>query len=175
MSEDRHKNSADGSEEIEKEVRTNRKFSLSEAIGQLAGGDVMKGGSPLSRKRQAEIEIEEYLRRHLADSGCVLRSVLLRHLGDSLLKSDYTEPLAALAEYLPTVLASEHLLREIVCEADAEWGRVQGERPYFQDAGREPDPNDPYTIDSVRLSLLELRQSLASREQFPQRQSSREL
>jgi hypothetical protein len=38
----------------------------------------------------------------------VLRIVLLRHLGESLIKSDYAEPLAALAEYIPGgVLASE--------------------------------------------------------------------
>src|SRR5262245_64042866 len=99
MSEKPDRKSADTNEEIEREIRTNRKFSLSDAIGQIAGGDFMKGGSPVSRKRQAELEVEEYLRRQLVDAGGVLRSVLLRHVGESLL-SDYDRPLAALAEYL---------------------------------------------------------------------------
>ena len=164
MSDNPDTNSADRNEEIEREMRTNRKFSLSEAIGQMAGGDFMKGGSPVSRKRQAELEVDEYLRRHLVDWGGVLRSVMLRHLGESLLNGDYDQPLAALAEYIRRILTSEHLLEELVREADAEWGRVQDERPYFQGPGRPPHPDNPYTIDSVRLALFQLRERLASGE-----------
>ena len=162
MSEKPDPDSADSNGEIERDIRRNRKFSLNDAIGQLAGGDFMKGGSPVSRERQAELEIEDYLRRHLVDSGGVLRRVLLRHLGESLINRDYTAPLAALAEYIPQVLASEHLLAEFVREADVEWGRVQDERPHFEAPGRPPHPHDPYTIASVRLSLSELCERLAS-------------
>jgi hypothetical protein len=164
MSQDPDSNSADRNAEIEREIRKNRKFSLNEAIGQLAGGGFMKGGTPVSRKRQAELEIEEYLRRYLVDSGGVLRRVLIRRLGDSLLSGDYNQPLAVLAEYIPKVLASEHVLEEVVREADAEWGRVHEERPYFQDRSRLPHPDDPYTVDSVRLALSQLRERLASGE-----------
>ena len=150
--------------EIEREIRTNRKFSLNEAIGRIAGGDFMKGGSPVTRKRQAELEIDVYLRRHLVDSGGVLRSVLSRHLGESLLASDYDQPLATLGEYIRRMLTSEHSLEEFVREADAEWGRVQNERPYFQVPSRSPHPDDPYTIDSVRLALGQLRERLTSAE-----------
>ena len=164
MSEKRDPNSADTDEEIERELRRSRKFSLNEAIGQLAGGDFMKGGSPVSRKRQAELEIDDYLRRHMADSGGVLRRVLLRHLGESLINSDYREPLASLAEYIPKVLTSEHLLEQFVREVDVEWGRVHGERPHFEPADRPSHPDDPYTIASVRLTLSQLRDRLASAE-----------
>ena len=164
MSEKPKTNSADSNEEIEREIRIHRKFSLADAIGQESGGDLMKGGSPVTRKRQAELEVEEYLRRHLVDPGGVLRIVMLRHLGESLINADYDRPLAALAEYIPGVLVSEHLLAELVREADAEWGRVQGERPYFQPPDRPPHPDDPYTIDSVRLALLRLRETLAAGE-----------
>ena len=108
-------NSADRDAEIEREIRTNRKFSLSEAIGRMAGG-LMKGGSPVTRKRQAELEIDEYLRRHLVDSGGVLRSVLFRQLGESLLNGDYDQPLAALAEYIRRIFASEALLEEFAAK-----------------------------------------------------------
>ncbi len=164
MSDKPNTNSADTNEEIEREMRIHRKFSLNDAIGQASGGDFMKGGSPVTRKRQAELEVEEYLRRHLVDPGGVLRVVMLRQLGQSLINADYDQPLAALAEYIPGVLASEHLLAELVREADAEWGRVQGERPYFQAPDRPPHPDDPYTIDSVRLALHRLRETLASGE-----------
>jgi hypothetical protein len=100
MSQKPDTDSADKNAEIEREIRTNRKFSLSDAIGQMGGGDVMKGGSPVTRKRQAELGIDEYLRRHLVDSGGVLRSVLVRHLGGSLLDRDYDQPLVVLAEYI---------------------------------------------------------------------------
>jgi hypothetical protein len=162
MSKEPDSKSADGSEDIEREIRRTRKFSLNEAIGQIAGGDFMKGGTPVSRTQQAELEIEDYLRRHLDDSGGVLRRVLLRHLGESLIASDYTEPLAALAKYIPRLLASDHLLEEFVREADVEWGRVYDERPHFEAAGRPPHPHDPYTIASVRLSLARLCERLAS-------------
>ena len=162
MSDDPDKNSADKNEAIERDIRTNRKFSLNEAIGRLAGGGFMKGASPVTRKRQAELEIEEYLRRHLADSGGVLKSVLLRHLGESLLNDDYDQPLAVLAECIKKILASPHLLQEVVLETDTEWGRAQDERPYFQQPNRPPHPDDPYTLDSVRLALAQLGERLAS-------------
>jgi len=164
MSKEPETNAADRNEDIEREIRANRKFSLNEAIGRMAGGDFMKGGTPVTRKRQAELDIDEYLRRHLVDSGGVLRSVLSRHLGESLLNRDYDQPLAVLAVYVQNLLSSEHLLEEFVREADMEWGRVQNERPYFQMASRPADPDDPYTVDSVRLALIQLRERLASGE-----------
>jgi hypothetical protein len=162
MSENKDASSADRKAAIEREARANRKFSLNEAIGQLAGGEFTKGGTPITRKRQAELELDEYLRRHLVDSGGVLKNVLSRHLGESLLNRGYHQPLVALAEYVQRMLASAQLLEEFVREADAEWGRVHGERPYFQIPGRTPHRDDPYTIDAVRLALFQLSEKLAS-------------
>jgi len=151
-------------EDLEREARANRKFSLGEAIGRMAGGDLMKGASPVTRKREAELAIEDYLRRHMTDPGGVLRGVLLRHVGESLLRGDYDydHPLAPLAACIGQVLGSEQFLADVVCEADAEWGRVFCERPHFQRAGRAPDPDDPYTIDSVRAALSQVIDKLAA-------------
>ncbi len=44
---------------------------------------MMKGVSPVTRKRQAEAAIQEYLRRNLTDTGGVLGGVLLRCVGQS--------------------------------------------------------------------------------------------
>jgi hypothetical protein len=155
--------------ELERRIRADRKFSLSEAIGRMAGGGVMKGASPVTRKRQAELAIEDYLRRHLTDAGGVLGSVLVRRLGTSNLPlAEYDQPLAVLASYVREVLESGYLLRDLVREADVEWGRMYGERPHFQQAGCPPDADDPYTGESVRITLSQLLEELVrGRPQAP--------
>ena len=156
--------SDDEDRDLEREIRANRKFSLKDAIGQRAGGDFMKDGSPITRKRQAELELDDYLRGQLVDSQGVLRRVLLLHVGESLMHADFKRPFAVLAAYIERVLASDQLLEPLVRAADMEWGRVHGERPHFQLPGRAPHPDDPFTIESVRVALLQLRDTLASRE-----------
>ena len=149
--------------ELEREIRANRTFSLSDAIGRMGGGGVMKGASPISATRQAQLAIEEYLRCHLVDAGGVLGRVLLRDVGQSArLLDDHDPPLNVLADFVRTVLHSEYLLRELVREADVEWGRALGERPYFERAGQPPHPDDPYTLESVHRTLSRLAEALAS-------------
>jgi hypothetical protein len=143
--------------ELEREIRADRKFSLSEAVGRLAGPGMMKGVSPVTRKEQAAAEIQEYLRRHLADTAGVLSGVLLRQVRESeQLLNGFDRPLAVLAGYVRQVLDSEYGLKELVREADAEWGRVFGERPCFEKDGCPPAPDDPYTLASVRAALTRL-------------------
>src|SRR5262245_35566541 len=109
---------------LEREIRADRKFSLGEAIGRMAGPGMMKGVSPVSPKQQAEAAIEDFLHRNLTDAGGVLGGVLLRRVGQSdLLLGDYDHPLAVLTNYVRQVLGSDYLLRDLVREADAEWGR----------------------------------------------------
>jgi hypothetical protein len=149
--------------DLEREIRQERKFSLSEAIGRLAGPGMMKGVSPVSPHEQAQGVIREYLECHLTDSAGVLRGVLARQVNQSeVLLSKPGEPLAALATYVGHVLDSEFLLKELVREADVEWGRVFGERPHFEKPGRPPDPDDPYTHASVRAALTELLGTLST-------------
>ena len=126
---------------------------------------MMKGVSPVSPKQQAEATIEDFLRRNLTDAGGVLSTVLLRRVAQSEpLLRDLNNPLPVLASCIKHVLGSEYLLRELVREVDVEWGRVFGERPHFQQAGRPPHPDDPYTIDSVRLTLSQLIERAAAGE-----------
>jgi len=159
---------ADPSQEhadLEREIRADRKFSLSEAIGRMAGGGMMRGASPVSPTRQAELVIDDYLRRHLADAGAELGMVVLRRVaGSDLLLTDPHRPLVVLARYVRRVLGSEYLLHDVVRDADVEWGRMLGERPYFQKEGRPPHPDDPYTSESVRLALSRLVETLSADE-----------
>jgi hypothetical protein len=161
MSKEQPKRPSDADADLEREIRKERKFSLAEAIGRLAGPGMMKGVSPVTRQQQSEVEIEGYLERHLMDAAGILPVVLLRRVkGSELLLNNLDQPLVVLASYLQRVLDSEYLLKELVREADIEWGRMLGERPYFEKEGCPPHPDDPYTIESVRVTLCQLLEKL---------------
>ena len=150
--------------ELNREIRFGRKFSLAEAIGRLGGKKLLKGASPVTLKRQAALEIEAYLERHLVDAEGALEIVLLRRVRDSeiLLKMGYQQPLAVLAVYIERILHSEERLKDLVNDVDAEWGRIYYERPHFQTDGSEPNREDPYTFSSVRATLTQLIEKLRS-------------
>jgi hypothetical protein len=163
MSNDPQPRKTQADADLEREIRAERKFSLTEAIGRMAGPGAMKGISPVTRKRQAEAELQEYLAQHLADSGGVLRGIVLRLVTESdLLLEHLDQPLVALAGCVQRALESAHILKELVREADAEWGRTAGERPFFDVEGQPPHPDDPYTADSVRAALQKLAEALAA-------------
>jgi hypothetical protein len=152
--------------ELEREILKGRKFTLAEAIGRLAGPGAMKGESPIARLEQAGVEIETWLRLHLADAAGGLQVVLLRRVkGSELLLNNFEQPLLVLASYCQRILGSDYLLQELVREADIEWGRVFGERPYFEKEGSPAHADDPYTVDSVRNTLSGLLKQLALGEE----------
>jgi hypothetical protein len=126
--EDRRRSEEDA--ELEREIRKERKFTLAEAIGLLAGPGAMKGESPAARIQQAEVEIGSWLRSHLADSGGALQVVLHRQVKESeLLLDNFDQPLVALASYCQRVHDSDCLLEELVRDGDVQCGRAMGERP----------------------------------------------
>lgn len=142
--------------ELEREIRQGRKFTAEEAMGRMAGPGAMKGASVLSRQQEAENAIGVWLAASIADPAGALRKVLHRHLkASTLLLDNLDDPSAAAAAYLRHILASEQRIREIVNEADAEWGRMMDERPHFEREGSPPHPDDPYTLASVRTALEE--------------------
>src|SRR5262245_43037570 len=163
MSDNQNKQRSHSDAELEREIRKGREFTLAEAIGRLAGPGAMKGVSPIAPLRQAEAEIEDWLRRHLADAGGGLQVALLRGVkGSDLLLNNFDQPLVVLAGYVQRALDTEYLLKELVREADVEWGRALGERPYFEKEGCPPHPDDPYTAESVRATLSRLLEELAA-------------
>ena len=165
MSDNKDTQRSDADAELEREIRKERKFTLAEAIGRLAGPGAMKGESPVPRMQQAEMEIESWLRSHLADAGGALQVVLHRDVtGSELLLINFDHPLVVLASYCRRVLDSDYLLKQLVRDADIEWGRVMGERPYFEKEGSPRHPDDPYTVESVRNALSGLLKQLAGGE-----------
>jgi hypothetical protein len=154
MSESSDQQRSEADAELEREVRKERKFTLAEAIGRMAGPGAMKGESPVTRMQQAAVEIENWLRYNMSLGDGELQVALLRRIkGSELLLNNFEQPLVVLATFCQRVLASDYLLKELIREADVEWGRVNGEKPYFENEGSLPDPNDPYTKDSVRKAL----------------------
>lgn len=163
MSNEQEKQRSDTDAELEREIRKDRKFSLAEAIGRMAGPGAMKGTSPITGLEQAAAEIENWLRTHLG--GGELQTVLLRGVKESeLLLDNFEQPLVVLGSYFQRILRSEYQLQEVVREADVEWGRVFDERPHFQQPGAPPHPDDPYTLDSVRTTLTHLLAQLSKKE-----------
>lgn len=162
MSDDQDTQRSEADAELEREIREGRKFTLEEAIARMVGPGGMKGESPVTRLQQAEIEIGSWLEGHLVDPGGGLEVVLHRRVkGSELLLNNFDEPLVVLADYCQQLLGSDYLLAELVRDADVEWGRVMGERPYFEKEGSPHHPEDPYTVESVRNSLSELLKQLA--------------
>jgi hypothetical protein len=165
MSDNEETERSEADAELEREIRKGQKFTLAEAIGRLAGPGALKGESPVTRMQQAEIEIGSWLRVHLTDAGGALPVVLHRHVKESeLLLNNLDQPLIVLASYCRRVLDSDYLLHEVVRDADFEWGRVMGERPYFEKEGSPCHPDDPYTVESVRNALTGLLKQLAAGE-----------
>jgi hypothetical protein len=163
MSETNEKQRSEADTELEREIRKERKFTLAEAIGRMAGPGAMKGVSPVTRAQQAAVEIENWLRHHLPAGNTELEVVLLRCIkGSELLLHNFEQPLVVLAAYCQQALGSDYRLQELVRQADVEWGQVQGERPYFDQAGSPPNPDDPYTFESVRRTLTGLIEQLAA-------------
>jgi hypothetical protein len=163
MSDEQAKREINADADLEREIRKERKFSLAEAIGRMGGPGMMKGVSPITQKQQSEAEIESYLERHLVDATGALPLVLLRGIkGSELLLNNLDEPLFVLASFIRRVFDSDLLLRELVQEADIEWGRILDERPYFENEGCPPHPDDPYTLVSVRSALSRLLESLTT-------------
>ena len=154
MSDNQDTGNSEADAELEREIRNSRKFTLEEAIARMAGPGAMKGASPVARKRQAELEIESGIRSRLADTAGALKVVLFRRVRDSeVLLMNYDQPLAVLAACCQQVLNSDYNLKELVREADVEWGRILGERPHFERDGASPHPDDPYTLEGVRTAL----------------------
>ncbi|HEU5481649.1 MAG TPA: hypothetical protein VFU80_00955 [Sphingomicrobium sp.] len=162
MSKEQEKERSRAFAELEGELRRGRKFSAKEAMARLAGPGAMKGASPVSRVQQAEIEVGTWLRSNVADTTGALQFVLHRHVcGSELLLHNLDQPLAALAKFCEQALPSDYLLKEIVREADVEWGQRMGERPHFEREGSPDYPGDPYTLNSVRDALSKVVTQLA--------------
>ena len=151
------------SESTEKEIRRQRKFSLTEALARENAG-ALKGASPVARGRQVLLEIDHLLENHLDDTDGSLHRTLLAHLelDTPLVARHFDRPAGALEEYLTAVLEQPSRLASLVRDADVRWGREYQERPHFESEGKPTHPDDPYTHAGVRRSCTDLLAKLRS-------------
>jgi hypothetical protein len=91
----------------------------------------MKGVSPVPRMQQAVVEIARWLNEHLPAGNRELEMVLVRWIeGSELLLNNFEQPFIVLAACSQTAIDSDYLLRELVREADVEWGRSKKSGPF---------------------------------------------
>ncbi len=144
-------------QDIQKAILVDRQFSLAEVIGR-EGGSFLKGESPVPQLLQAKAEINLFIDRNLVDSSGVLKAVLqtLVATDEVCISRHFNLPLEALRELLEMQVHHPQYLYELVKQVDIRWGQLFGERPYFQQPGQAPHPEDEYTHESVYQQLVEL-------------------
>ena len=71
-------------------------------------------------------------------------------------------PIVALSEILESIIDNQQLLYELVRQVDFRWSQIYDERPYFQQPGQAPHPDDEYTHESVYQKLIELQERVKS-------------
>jgi len=146
--------------ELEREILEGRKFTLEEAIARMVGPGAMKGESPVTRMQQSKYAIETWLGDRIMDSSGALQAVLMRHVTESeFFLRGFEDPLAVLKQCVEHYLESDYALKELVRDADVQWGRILDERPLFEVSG-SCHPDDPYTVDGTRINLQELLKQL---------------
>lgn len=146
-----------------REILAGRQFSLAEVIGR-EGGSFLKGESPVPKLLQAKAEVNLFVDRNLVDSSGALKAVLqtLVASDEAYVSRHLNSPLEALREFLEMLIRNPQLLYEFVKRVDVQWGQLFGERPYFQQPGQPPHPDDEYTHESVHQQLVELLDKLNS-------------
>ena len=148
---------------LQQDILRDRPFSLAEAIGR-EGGTFLKGESTVPKLVQVVTAINTFIARQLHDPSAALRATLHQWIEADPRVSQYKEtPLVALKVILQSILANPQLLYELVRQVDIKWGQMYDERPYFQQPGQPPHPNDEYTHESVRQDLEDLLTKLKDR------------
>ena len=145
-------------QQIEREARHSRTFGVADRIGREGSG-IFRGVSPVPRLQQVQIELSQFVSRHVTDHSGALRSVLIRHImtSETLVAQHFDAPLDALTLLLDRILESEVRYHDFVQEVDIEWGRLMQETPYFQEPGEPAHEDDEYTHESVLADLKSLR------------------
>ncbi|MBD3220813.1 hypothetical protein GF314_06185 [bacterium] len=152
----------DRAREVDRAIEQEARRRRSDLAGLLAGrdgGDHLRGASPTPVIRRALLEIEQWLQDHLDATDPALVRVLLRWLAarPERLEAGVGRPAATLADWLPRLLDSPAVMRDLVREIDMAWGELNQERPHFERPGEPPHPDDPYTLASVTRTLETLR------------------
>ncbi|MDY0162167.1 hypothetical protein [Desulfobotulus sp.] len=148
---------------LQREVRSQRKFTLAEAIGR-EGGNFMKGHNPIPALDQIIAKLQVFLENHLQDSSRILLSVLQKTLkeNDLQIAQHMESPFEYLHMFIGSHIETPALLHELTRQVDLKWGQIHNEKPFFQKPGEPPHPEDPYSHESVEQKLRELLEKIES-------------
>ncbi|MEM9483253.1 MAG: hypothetical protein AAGA83_06125 [Cyanobacteria bacterium P01_F01_bin.116] len=149
--------------DLQREIQSQRKFSLSEAIGR-AGGSFLKGSQDMvPRPLRALAVINEFIEQHLNDSDGALKICLKRWIKVDVRIGRYLdEPLEAFHRILLDIVQQPQILYEFARQVAIELGHMNGERPHFQKPGTPPHPDMVYTHQLIRDTLTKLLKKLSS-------------
>ena len=146
----------DPDNDLRQDMLSGRKFTLADAIA-AEGNNFFKGESPVPILLRAVTEINGFIDQHLSDSSGALKAVLQDWVKqDSRVSEQIDKPLIALEQILTSITTNSEILYEFVRQVDFKWGQIYGDRPYFQQPGQSPHPDDEYTHTSVQQQLLTL-------------------
>lgn len=148
-------NSEDRDRQLFLDAIAGREFTLADVIGQ-AGGDFLKGESPVPKLVQIKTQLKLFIGEYLQDSSGALQAVLkqLVDQADKQISHHLDQPLLALQGLITPILDNPTELYELVHQVDFKWGQMYEERPYFQQPGSSPHPDDEYTHESVKAQLI---------------------
>ena len=151
---------------LQQDILDSRPYSLAEAIGR-EGGTFLKGESTVPKLVQVITTINTFIDRNLDDPAAALQAILHQWVkGDPRVSQHKETPLVALAKILQSIVDNPNLLYELVRQVDIKWGQMYGERPYFQQPGEAPHPDDEYTHESVRQNIIDLQAKLQLHQQL---------
>jgi hypothetical protein len=146
-------------EQIEQEARLAMAKNNPQALGGLQLGGL--GGSPIPPLEQGRLAAKTLLDTHLKDRETALNIALTQYIKDNWERYG-TEPQWAQKDLI-TLLQScldPATLTELTRRADFLWGQLYGEKPIFERAGQQANPEDPYTWASVTQQINHLIQQL---------------
>lgn len=140
--------------DLQRQIRAGRKFSLSEAIGR-EGSSFLKG-SQVPRPLRALAAINGWIDQHLSDPHGALQPCLKRWIKtDGRIGKYLDEPLTALQVIGLDIIENPQILYEFARQVAIECGQMNGERPYFQKPGTEVPPDAAYSHKSIQGILAE--------------------
>lgn len=145
---------------LEQEIRAQRKFSLAEVISR-EGGNFMKGESAIPRPLQAATEINQFIATHLPNPTGALSTTLQSWAKEDIRVSRHLDtPLIALAQIIKSLLSEPTTFQEFFRQLAIAQSHLTGDRPHFQKAGQAPHPDADYACGSVRSQLKALLQKI---------------
>lgn len=146
--------------DLQREIRAERKFSLAEAIGRESAG-FMKGESAIPRPLRATNVIKQFITAHLPAPTSALSTTLQSWATEDIRVSRYLDtPLIALTQILESTLSEPTTFCEFARQVAIAQANLTGERPHFQQPNSTPHPNAHYTHSTIKAELFALLESL---------------